>query len=74
MLKMLLSTLYCSSHWLYLRNFPQQLVWCKSCVFTVIWCSELDGVTGQLSSTNSCLSETNANLYLCSSCVSLEQH
>lgn len=48
LLKMLLSTFYSSSHWLYFKNFPQQLVWYKSCVFTVIWCSELDGATGQL--------------------------
>lgn len=48
LLKMLLSTFYSSSHWLYLKNFPQQLFWCKRCVFTVIWCSKLDGVTGQL--------------------------
>lgn len=49
LLKMLLSTFYGSSHLLYLKNFPQQLFWCKSCVFTVIWCSKLDGATGQLS-------------------------
>lgn len=46
MLKMLPSTFYISSD--YLRNFPQELVWCENCVFTVTLCSKLDEATGQL--------------------------